>query len=105
MNCVGILDVLTFDSQGNPLAAIQHYQVKDSIIVLKMPATLLLTAKKFFFFITLIFSLQQDDLMYLGKVVLALACNTVMAIKRDNFQNSMELIARSYSADLKNFFL
>lgn len=73
LNCVGILDVLTFDSQGNPLAAIQHY--------------------------------QQEDLVYLGKVVLALACNTVMAIKRDNFQNSMELIARNYSADLKNFFL
>ncbi|XP_061165359.1 PAN2-PAN3 deadenylation complex subunit pan3-like isoform X1 [Saccostrea echinata] len=73
LNCVGILDVLTFDSQGNPLVAIQHY--------------------------------QQEDLMYLGKVVLALACNTVMAIKRDNFQNSMELIARNYSADLKNFFL
>ena len=38
LNCVGILDVLTFDSQGNPLAAIQHYQVKNSIIVLKIPA-------------------------------------------------------------------
>ena len=49
--------------------------------------------------------MQQEDLVYLGKVVLALACNTVMAIQRDNFQNSMELIARSYSADLKNFFL
>ncbi|XP_065930446.1 PAN2-PAN3 deadenylation complex subunit Pan3 isoform X2 [Magallana gigas] len=73
LNCVGILDVLTFDSQGNPPSAIQHY--------------------------------QQEDLVYLGKVVLALACNTVMAIKRDNFQNSMELIARNYSADLKNFFL
>lgn len=70
---MGILDVLTFDSQGNPPSAIQHY--------------------------------QQEDLVYLGKVVLALACNTVMAIKRDNFQNSMELIARNYSADLKNFFL
>ncbi|KAK3100528.1 hypothetical protein FSP39_021365 [Pinctada imbricata] len=74
LNCVGILDVLTFDNnQGSPLAVIQHY--------------------------------QQEDLVYLGKVVLALACNTVMAIQRDNFQNSMELIARSYSADLKNFFL
>jgi hypothetical protein len=28
LNCVGIMDVLTFDSNnGNPLAMMQHYQV------------------------------------------------------------------------------
>ncbi|XP_069129497.1 PAN2-PAN3 deadenylation complex subunit pan3-like isoform X1 [Argopecten irradians] len=74
LNCVGILDVLTFDStNGNPMAVMPHY--------------------------------QQDDLLFMGRVVLALACNTVMAIQRDSFQNSMELIARNYSADLKNLFL
>jgi hypothetical protein len=28
-----------------------------------------------------------------------------MAIQRDSFTNSMELVARNYSADLKNFFV
>ena len=74
LNCVGIMDVLTFDSNnGNPLAMMQHY--------------------------------QQEDLVFLGKVVLALACNSIMAIQRDSFTNSMELVARNYSADLKNFFV
>jgi len=49
--------------------------------------------------------LQQEDLISLGKVVLALACNNVMAIQRDNLQSSMELVARNYSADLKNLIL
>ncbi|XP_052226138.1 PAN2-PAN3 deadenylation complex subunit Pan3-like isoform X2 [Dreissena polymorpha] len=48
---------------------------------------------------------QQEDLISLGKVVLALACNSVMAIQRDNMQASMELVARNYSADLKNLIL
>lgn len=48
---------------------------------------------------------QQEDLVFLGKVVLALACNNIMAIQRDNISNSMELVARNYSADLKNFFV
>ena len=48
---------------------------------------------------------QQEDLVFLGKVVLALACNSIMAIQRDSFTNSMELVARNYSADLKNFFV
>lgn len=38
-------------------------------------------------------------------MVLALACNSVMAIQRDNLQTSMELVARNYSADLKNLIL
>lgn len=48
---------------------------------------------------------QQEDLVFLGKVVLALGCNSIMAIQRDNFTSSMELVARNYSADLKNFFV
>lgn len=48
---------------------------------------------------------QQEDLISLGKVVLALACNSVMAIQRENLQTSMELVARNYSADLKNLIL
>ncbi|XP_052793703.1 PAN2-PAN3 deadenylation complex subunit pan3-like isoform X2 [Mya arenaria] len=48
---------------------------------------------------------QQEDLISLGKVVLALACNSVMAIQRDNLHSSMELVARNYSADLKNLIV
>ncbi|KAL3878580.1 hypothetical protein ACJMK2_030916 [Sinanodonta woodiana] len=74
LNCVGIFDVLMFDSnQNNPMALTHHY--------------------------------QQEDLISLGKVVLALACNNVLAIQRDNLQTSMELVARNYSADLKNLIL
>ncbi|WAQ97728.1 PAN3-like protein [Mya arenaria] len=39
------------------------------------------------------------------QVVLALACNSVMAIQRDNLHSSMELVARNYSADLKNLIV
>ncbi|XP_064482254.1 PAN2-PAN3 deadenylation complex subunit Pan3-like isoform X2 [Ornithodoros turicata] len=48
---------------------------------------------------------QQEDLVSLGKLVLALACNTMAAIQRDNVQQSMELVARNYSADLRNLIL
>lgn len=48
---------------------------------------------------------QQEDLMSLGKLVLALACNTMVAIQRENLQQSMELVARNYSADLRNLIL
>lgn len=48
---------------------------------------------------------QQDDLVALGKVVLALACNSVAAIQRDNFPQSLELVVMNYSTDLKNFIL
>uniref|UniRef100_H2ZDN5 Poly(A) specific ribonuclease subunit PAN3 n=1 Tax=Ciona savignyi TaxID=51511 RepID=H2ZDN5_CIOSA len=48
---------------------------------------------------------QQDDLVALGKVVLALACNSVSSIQRDNLHNSIELVLRNYSNDLKNLIL
>nr|XP_039255415.1 PAN2-PAN3 deadenylation complex subunit pan3-like [Styela clava] len=48
---------------------------------------------------------QQDDLVALGKVVLALACNSVAAFQRDNFPQSLELVVMNYSTDLKNFIL
>ncbi|KAK7068916.1 PAB-dependent poly(A)-specific ribonuclease subunit 3 [Halocaridina rubra] len=43
---------------------------------------------------------QQEDLMNLGKLMIALACNSVMAVQRDNISTAMELINRSYSRDL-----
>ncbi|GAB1604640.1 hypothetical protein Ahia01_000745500, partial [Argonauta hians] len=44
-------------------------------------------------------------LVALGKVVLALACNSVMAIQREQVSNSLDLVARNYSTDLKNLIL
>ncbi|XP_078042424.1 poly(A) specific ribonuclease subunit PAN3 [Augochlora pura] len=48
---------------------------------------------------------QQEDLIALGKSVLALACRSLLAIHRDNMQASLELVARSYSTDLRNLIL
>ncbi|XP_043465158.1 PAN2-PAN3 deadenylation complex subunit pan3 [Leptopilina heterotoma] len=48
---------------------------------------------------------QQEDLIALGKMVLALACRSLLAIHRDNMQTSLELVARSYSTDLRNLIL
>ncbi|XP_071846409.1 PAN2-PAN3 deadenylation complex subunit pan3-like isoform X2 [Apostichopus japonicus] len=74
VNCVGIFDVLTYDSnQSSPMTMIPHY--------------------------------QQEDLISLGKVILALACNSVQAIQRQHIQSSMELVAQHYSSDLKNLII
>lgn len=48
---------------------------------------------------------QQEDLVSLGKVVLALACNSVAAIQREHVHSSIELVSRNYSMDLKNLIL
>ncbi|CAH1776344.1 unnamed protein product [Owenia fusiformis] len=48
---------------------------------------------------------QQEDLVSLGKVVLALACNSVIGIQREHIQTSINLVARNYSVDLKNLIL
>ncbi|CAB3226148.1 unnamed protein product [Arctia plantaginis] len=45
---------------------------------------------------------QQDDLTALGRLALSLACRTIHC---DNLAASMELISRTYSADLKNLIL
>ncbi|XP_067663719.1 PAN2-PAN3 deadenylation complex subunit pan3-like [Haliotis asinina] len=74
LNCMGIMDVLTFDSnQANPLALIPHY--------------------------------QQEDLVALGRICLALACNNIMGVQRDHLPAAMDLVARNYSPDLKNLIL
>ncbi|XP_040023471.2 PAN2-PAN3 deadenylation complex subunit PAN3 isoform X2 [Gasterosteus aculeatus] len=74
VNCVGVFDVLTFDSsQTNHLALMPQY--------------------------------QQADLVSLGKVVLALACNSLAGIQRENLQKAMELVSINYSSDLKNLIL
>lgn len=48
---------------------------------------------------------QQEDLLALGKLVLALACRSLLAVHRDNMQASLELVSRTYSNDLRNLIL
>ncbi|XP_078494420.1 PAN2-PAN3 deadenylation complex subunit pan3-like [Ciona intestinalis] len=48
---------------------------------------------------------QQEDMVALGKVVLALACNSVSSIQRDNLPKSIELVVMNYSNDLKNLIM
>ncbi|CAJ0954885.1 unnamed protein product [Ranitomeya imitator] len=48
---------------------------------------------------------QQADLISLGKVVLALSCNSLAGIQRENLQKAMELVNINYSSDLKNLIL
>ena len=45
---------------------------------------------------------QQEDLTGLGRIVLALACNSALAVQSQNFNHAMELVTRNYSADLEN---
>ncbi|KAF0298886.1 PAN2-PAN3 deadenylation complex subunit pan3 [Amphibalanus amphitrite] len=44
---------------------------------------------------------QQEDLVGLGKLLLALSCNSVLAVQPDNFNTSISIVERHYSADLK----
>jgi PAB-dependent poly(A)-specific ribonuclease subunit 3 len=47
--------------------------------------------------------MQQDDLAALGKLILALACNTLLALQsRESMQASMDVVTRNYSLDLRN---
>ncbi|XP_068123104.1 PAN2-PAN3 deadenylation complex subunit PAN3 isoform X2 [Hyperolius riggenbachi] len=48
---------------------------------------------------------QQADLISLGKVVLALSCNSLAGIQRENLQKAVELVNINYSSDLKNLIL
>ncbi|XP_075865643.1 PAN2-PAN3 deadenylation complex subunit PAN3 isoform X6 [Microcebus murinus] len=72
VNCVGVFDVLTFDNS----------QSNNPLALMAQ--------------------YQQADLISLGKVVLALACNSLAGIQRENLQKAMELVTINYSSDLKN---
>lgn len=43
--------------------------------------------------------------MSLGKLILALACNSLLAIQHDNLPTSLELISRTYTSDLRNLIV
>lgn len=48
-------------------------------------------------------SSQQDDLIDLGKVILALACNSPSAVR--NLRQSLDYLARTYSPDVQKLLL
>jgi hypothetical protein len=49
--------------------------------------------------------MQQEDLTALGKVILALACRSLMAVQRENVQTSLDLVSHTYSTDLRNVIM
>jgi len=73
LNCAGILDILTSDSESASPAMLSHH--------------------------------QQEDLVALGKLILALSCYSIDAVLRENMHQSLEFLARSYSNDLKTLVL
>jgi PAB-dependent poly(A)-specific ribonuclease subunit 3 len=48
---------------------------------------------------------QQEDLTEFGRLVLALACNSLIAIQKEHINTSVDIISRNYSADLRNLIL
>lgn len=48
---------------------------------------------------------QQEDLTALGKLVIALACKSTMSVQRENIQTALELVARTYTPDLRNLIM
>ncbi|XP_025085760.1 PAN2-PAN3 deadenylation complex subunit Pan3-like isoform X2 [Pomacea canaliculata] len=75
VNCVGVMDVLSLPSMDQ--ATIMNF----------LPHW------------------QQEDLMGLGRIVLALACNTALALQQQNMAHALEFVQRNYSPDLKNLIL
>lgn len=48
---------------------------------------------------------QQEDLTALGKLVLALACKSTMAVQRENISTALEAVSRTYTPDLRNLIM
>ncbi|XP_023016315.1 poly(A) specific ribonuclease subunit PAN3 [Leptinotarsa decemlineata] len=55
--------------------------------------------------ITLVQHYQQEDLSALGKLVLALACKSTMAVQRENISTALDIVGRSYTPDLRNLIM
>lgn len=45
---------------------------------------------------------QQEDLLAFGKLCLSLACNSLQVIDQSKWQQSLDLVSRHYSADLRS---
>lgn len=48
---------------------------------------------------------QQDDLTALGKLVLALACKSTMAVQRENISTAIDVVTKTYTTDLRNLIM
>jgi PAB-dependent poly(A)-specific ribonuclease subunit 3 len=48
---------------------------------------------------------QQEDLIEFGRLILALSCNSLIAIQKEHINTSVDIISRNYSNDLRNLIL
>lgn len=47
----------------------------------------------------------QNDLQDFGRLILMLACNSIVGAQKEHLQTSLEIVQRNYSHDLKNLIL
>lgn len=47
----------------------------------------------------------QNDLQDFGRLILVLACNSIVGAQKEHLQTSLEIVQRNYSPDLKNLIL
>ena len=71
LSCCGLLDFLTYESAK---------EAQRPVLVAQQ---------------------QQEDLQAFGKLCLVLACNSMQAIEQSKWQQSLELVSRNYSPDLR----
>ncbi|CAF0937819.1 unnamed protein product [Adineta ricciae] len=48
---------------------------------------------------------MQNDLQDFGRLILMLACNSIVGAQKEHLQTSLEIVQRSYTPDLKNLIL
>jgi hypothetical protein len=48
---------------------------------------------------------MQNDLQDFGRLILMLACNSIVGTQKEHLQTSLEIVQRNYSHDLKNLIL
>ncbi|CAF1633020.1 unnamed protein product [Adineta ricciae] len=47
----------------------------------------------------------QNDLQDFGRLILMLACNSIVGAQKEHLQTSLEIVQRNYTSDLKNLIL
>ncbi|KAL1517974.1 hypothetical protein ABEB36_001667 [Hypothenemus hampei] len=75
LSCLAVMDVVLHDSNS----AINH--------------------------LALVHHYQQEDLTALGKLVLALACKSTVAVQRENISTALDIVSRTYTVDLRNLIM
>lgn len=55
--------------------------------------------------LALVHHYQQEDLTALGKLVLALACKSTVAVQRENISTALDIVSRTYTIDLRNLIM